>query len=1045
MSDTAAKPTFHEYLTVAEAAEFLGVSPWTLRNWDNAGKLKPDRHPINGYRIYRREDLESVLTGTLLGKRKGTLAPNFDWNAIGASEHFVQFYETDGYLVESVAGFLDKGLRGGEAAIIIATPEHRTRIEKNLNARGVAVSEARSRGQYVALDAAATLAAFMDGDAPDARRFAEAVGEIVVKLARNWPRVRAFGEMVALLWEDGKREAARHLEDLWNDLRKKCDFALFCAYPMKGFGAETDGPGLSDVCSCHTRVIPAESYAALTTSDLQLRAITLLQQKAAALEAEVARRKQVENEFSDFLENVAVGLHKVGPDGTIIWANKTEFQTLGYEPDEYIGHDIRKFHANQLVIDDMLARLQRGEALRDHPAQLRRKDGSLCDVLISANALFEDGNFVHSRCFTRDVTERNRAYEVQARLAAIVDSSQDAIVSKTLDGVIRSWNAGAQRLFGYSAAEAVGQSITLIIPPELRDEEKAILERLRRGERVEHFDTERVCKDGRRVHISLTVSPVRDADGRIVGASKVARDITERKQAEERVRLSEERYRRLTQVLPVGVYTCDAPSGVITYYNDQAVRLWGRAPELGETSERYCGSFKMFRPDGAVLPHPECPMSTALSEGRSFRNQQVVIERTDGSRITALVNIDPVRDAEGRVVGAVNVFLDVTALKQAEQALRDADRRKDEFLATLAHELRNPLAPIRNCLRMLRLAGASSAGPAVERAHEVMERQVAHMVRLVDDLLELSRISRGTIELKKERVELATVINHALETSKPLIEAAGHRLSVSLPSEPIRVDGDPVRLSQVFANLLNNAAKYTEQGGNIAVAARLDGGDAVVSVRDTGIGIARDMLARVFEMFAQVPNSLRRSQDGLGIGLNLVRTLVTMHGGSVTAQSDGIGQGSEFVVRLPVALDDGGALGSTRSHADSSPIAPTHRILVVDDNRDAADSLAMLLRFSGADVHVAYDGASALEAIRMCRPSVVFLDLGMPGMDGYEVARRVRQNPHSAKTMLIALTGWGQESNRRSSEEAGFNHHLVKPVDFGSVQAVLASSHGPQQ
>jgi PAS domain S-box-containing protein len=716
---------------------------------------------------------------------------------------------------------------------------------------------------------------------------------------------------------------------------------------------------------------------------------------------------------------------------------------LGYDADEYIGHNIRTFHASQLVIDDILARLRHGEALREYPAQLLRKDHSTCDVLIDANALFENGRFVHGRCFTRDITERNRAHEVQARLAAIVDSSQDAIVSKTLDGVIQSWNAGAERLFGYSAAEAIGKSITLVIPPELRDEEKTILERLRRGERVAHFDTERVRKDGQRVHISLTISPIRDASGRIVGASKVARDITERKQTEERLRLSEERYRRLAQVLPVGVYTCDAPSGVITYYNDQAARLWGRAPELGETSERYCGSFKMFRPDGAALPHPECPMSTALSEGRAFRNQQVVIERTDGSRITALVNIDPIRDSEGRVIGAVNVFLDVTALKQAEQALRDADRRKDEFLATLAHELRNPLAPIRNCLRVLRLAGAHSAGPAIERAHDVMERQVAHMVRLVDDLLELSRISRGTIELKKERVELTTVINHALETSKPLIEAAGHRLSVSLPSEPIRVDGDAVRLSQVFANLFNNAAKYTEQGGSIAVTAKLDGGDAVVAVRDTGIGISRDMLARVFEMFAQVPNALRRSQDGLGIGLNLVRTLVAMHGGTVTAHSDGIGQGSEFVVRLPVANDDDATLGSTRGDGDVSSIAPMHRILVVDDNRDAADSLAMLLRFSGADVHVAYDGASALEAVRMCRPSVVFLDLGMPGLDGYEVARRVRQNPQNAKIMLIALTGWGQESNRRSSEEAGFNHHLVKPVDFGSVQALLASADNP--
>jgi PAS domain S-box-containing protein len=564
---------------------------------------------------------------------------------------------------------------------------------------------------------------------------------------------------------------------------------------------------------------------------------------------------------------------------------------------------------------------------------------------------------------------------------------------------------------------------------------------LRRGERIDHFETVRVAKDGRKLDISLTISPVHDSTGRIIGASKVARDITERKRAEESLRRSEERYRRLAKILPVGVYTCDAPAGTITYCNDQAAALWGRAPRLGDSDERFCGSFKLFLPDGTFVPHDECPMAIALREGREFRNQEVVIERPDGSRITALVNIDPIRDSAGSTVGAINVFHDVSALKQAEQALREADRRKDEFLATLAHELRNPLAPIRNSLNALRMTGDS--GPAAARVHEMIERQVAHMVRLVDDLLELSRISRGTIDLKKELVELAEIINHAVETSRPLIEAAGHRLEVSLPEAPVRLHGDAVRLSQVFANLLNNAAKYTEKGGHIWIGAAQEDGEVRVAVRDTGIGIPRDQLARVFDMFAQVANPLRRSQDGLGIGLSLVRTLVSMHGGSVQAFSDGLGHGSEFVVRLPLWQQDGAAADQLPNSSErTSTLAPARRILVVDDNRDAADSMAMLLKLSGADVHVAYDGPTAMEAMRLCRPAVVFLDLGMPGMDGLEVARRIRADDSYRNTVLIALTGWGQASDRQNSSHAGFDHHLVKPVDFSALQAVLAPLPG---
>ncbi len=385
--------------------------------------------------------------------------------------------------------------------------------------------------------------------------------------------------------------------------------------------------------------------------------------------------------------------------------------------------------------------------------------------------------------------------------------------------------------------------------------------------------------------------------------------------------------------------------------------------------------------------------------------------------------------------GLVCYFRDISEEVRAREALKEVDRRKDEFLATLAHELRNPLAPIQNNLQILRMTGG--AGQAGERAHEMMERQVAHMVRLVDDLMELSRISRGQCELKKEPVELSTIIRHAVEISHPVVRAGQHQLTVSCPAEPILLEGDSVRLAQVFANLLNNAAKYTERGGQITIKAALEAGDVVVSVQDTGIGIPDNMLDRVFDMFAQVSNPLRRTQDGLGIGLSLVRTLVAMHGGTVEARSLGIGHGREFVVRLPVA-EPRAPIPPALPRTGEQDMAAL-RVLVVDDNRDGADSLATILNLLGADVHVAYDGPSALELLPICRPAVVLLDIGMPGMDGHEVALRVREDPEHRDMTLIAMTGWGQESDRRRSKAAGFEHHLVKPVEFEALRALLLS------
>jgi signal transduction histidine kinase len=374
------------------------------------------------------------------------------------------------------------------------------------------------------------------------------------------------------------------------------------------------------------------------------------------------------------------------------------------------------------------------------------------------------------------------------------------------------------------------------------------------------------------------------------------------------------------------------------------------------------------------------------------------------------------------------------AVTQALYAqLREANRHKDEFLALLGHELRNPLAPIRNGLEVLKLPGADPA--ITERARQMIERQVEHMVRLVDDLLDVSRIIRGKIELRREAVELATVVARAVESSQPLIEAEGHELTVGWSSEPLWLNGDPVRLAQIVGNLLSNAARYTEKGGRIWLTIGREQQEAVLKVRDTGIGIARDVLPRIFEMFFQAQRNTKDAQGGLGIGLSLVRGLVEMHGGRIDAYSAGPGKGSEFVVRLPLMPSEAGE--GRRTEVYDRKGVPPRRVLVVDDNQDAADSLAMLLRLDGHHVEAAYDGPSALRQAEENPPGVVFLDLGMPHMDGYELARCLRAQPALQGTLLVAVTGWGQPEDRQRTKEAGFDHHLVKPVERDALRGVL--------
>lgn len=633
---------------------------------------------------------------------------------------------------------------------------------------------------------------------------------------------------------------------------------------------------------------------------------------------DVTERRRAQDALHEQSEWLRITLASIGDavvstdaEGRVTFLNGVAESLTGWTETEAVRRPLPEiFHiinemTRQPAENPALQALREGKivGLANHTVLISR-DGAERRIDDSAAPMRNvNGETVGAVLVFRDITEHMRAEVTGARLAAIVDSSDDAIVSKDLDGIILSWNIGAERLFGYAPEEAIGRSITLIIPPERQDEEHEVLTRIRRGERVEHFETVRVSKHGRQIDISLTVSPIRDGEGLVVGASKIARDITDR--------------------------------------------------------------------------------------------------------------------------------------KRAEEAIRSADRRKDEFIAMLAHELRNPLAPLLNGLQVMRLAAGDAN--TVAQVRSMMERQLGHMVRLIDDLLDIARINQNKMELRRSRVLLADVVSSAVETARPLIDAAGHKLTILLPPEPVYLDADLTRLAQVISNLLTNSAKYTDRGGDIGLIAERHGHDVVVSVRDTGIGIPAEALPKIFDMFSQVGRNIERSTGGLGIGLALVKGLVEMHNGTVVAASAGPGRGCVFTVRLP-ALGSDAELLSAATCGDDLAGGPKRRILVVDDNRDSATSMALMLQLLGNDVRMAHDGVEAVEVAESFRPGVVLMDVGMPKLDGYEATRRIRERQWGRTTTIIALTGWGQDSDRARSREAGCDGHLVKPVMLADLEKLLGAA-----
>jgi PAS domain S-box-containing protein len=652
-----------------------------------------------------------------------------------------------------------------------------------------------------------------------------------------------------------------------------------------------------------------------------------------------------------------------------------------------------------------------------------------------------------------DIDDRKRAEERERLLSAEAATAnarfraffeQGALFAgiMAVDGTIIEPNRLSLEGCGYTREEVVGRPFWEC-PWWSRSE--SLVERIKsasaRAAAGETFRAEMpyFVADGSERIVDLSLLPIRDEAGRVVFLAPTGTDITDRKRAEEEARLSHARFEAVLDAAPIGVYVVDADLR-IRQVNPKARPVFGDIEGLIGRDFVEVIHILWTRAYAAEVVGR---FRHTLETGEPCFVPERIEERLD-RRVLEYYEWQVHRiSLPGGRYGVVCYFSDVSRHVLARQALAEADRRKDEFLAMLAHELRNPLAPIRTGLEILRHAEGDDR--PIEPLRAMMERQVDHLTRLVDDLMDVSRITRGKIELRKEVVDLGTILGHVVEAARPSFVERRHELIVGWPEGPIHLEADPTRLGQILDNLLNNACKYTEPGGCIRLTAGREGGSLVLRVRDTGIGIAPEKLPYIFDLFMQAERRLDRSQGGLGIGLSLVRSLAEMHGGEVTARSDGPGRGSEFVVRLP-ALPPTSVTGDRAEPGaglEPAPSLPRRRILVVDDNPDSARTMAMLLRRSwGQEVEVAHDGPGAIEVALTFRPELLLLDLGLPGMSGYEVARHLRQRPEFAGTLIVAMTGWGQDSDRQRSAQAGFDHHLVKPVDPEALRSLLAALRG---
>ena len=717
-------------------------------------------------------------------------------------------------------------------------------------------------------------------------------------------------------------------------------------------------------------------------------------------------------------------------------ANRSFYRTFGVSPRNTEGQLLYDLGSRQWDIPRLRTLLEEilphDRAFDDFEVEHDFPDLGRKVMLLNARRLRQDDSELILLAI-EDVTERRRAEaerrELETRFTSLVKSIKDHAIF-TLDpaGRVTSWNIAAEHILGYTEAEVLGRDFAIIFTPE--DRQQGVPEAELRAAR-EHGRAEderwHLRKGGERFWALGIVSAVHDANGRLTGFSKILRDMTASKAAEQALRRSEERYRQIVESANSAVIRWRR-DGTITFFNEYAQRFFGWPAD--EVIGRHIG---ILLPDadssGANLKRLVDDVIRRPERYVSNVNENVC---RDGRRVWMTWTNRAIRDAAGEVTELLAVGNDISAQKRAEEALREANRRKDAFLAILAHELRNPLAPLRTSLDLLQALRGDAA--ACEASLGIMDRQLNHLVRLVDDLLDVSRISRGKIRLRREALDLADIIDAAMEMSANGLAVDERCLSVNVPSRPLPVEGDRVRLVQVVSNLLNNAARFTDRGGQIALRVLPRGDRVEIQVQDDGRGIPRERLEDIFDAFAQAEPG---RGGGLGIGLALVRDLVAMHGGKVWADSAGPGRGSTFTVALPMSTADPAAPPQPRAAAEPDPL-PQRRVLVVDDNHDVAESLCLLITMLEAEARVAHSGAQALRICADWRPNLVLMDLGMPGMDGYEAARRMCADHPDRAFRLVALSGWGGEDHRQQARDAGFDQHLVKPVGLAELKEVLS-------
>ena len=737
------------------------------------------------------------------------------------------------------------------------------------------------------------------------------------------------------------------------------------------------------------------------------------------------------------------------PSGLTIW-NEEHFRMLGYAPGTVTpGYPAwaDRVHPEDLAsTQDLLQRsLDHGG---DYCAEFRTlwPDGTV-RWLETRGRVEHDAAGQPLRCYgvMLDTTARKQAEnalrESQERLRSVLENSLDAAYRRDLRTDTYDYLSPVmEQVMGLSPEQMRNMSVQEIVERIHPEDRERVEETIREGMRSHKGRVEYRFRqdDGQYRWMADHFIVQTAADGLPILRSGTVRDVTEQKQAEAALRESEERFRAFIDSNVIGILFGDV-DGRVYDCNAELARIIGRSRQ-----EVLAGKVRwtdITPPED--LPLDEQAIVAAQATGRCTPYEKHYI-RPDGSCVPVVVGYTLLEPQRQRSVAFI---LDITDRKRMEDALREvnlqlaeADRRKDEFLAMLAHELRNPLAPVRNAVQILRAVGSKEV--AAQRQKDVIDRQVTHMSHLLDDLLDVSRVTRGKINLERQPLPLIDVLAHAIEIVTPLIQHRRHELTYTPPTDMLLVEGDLDRLAQVFGNLLTNAANYTDEGGRIGLEAACEDGQVVVRVRDNGVGIAADLLPHVFDLFAQADHSMGRAQGGLGIGLTMVQQLVKMHGGTVEARSAGLGKGSEFIVRLP-------ALAAEPASEMMSPTIPTQfgvgvatarRVLIVDDIIDSAESLAELLGLWGHETQTAHSGATALDWARWFRPEVVLLDIGMPGMDGFEVARRLRQIPEMAGAVLVALTGYGQTQDREATRAAGFNHHLVKPVDLDALRVLLENS-----